>query len=239
MRRLAILPALLGLLLVAPAADAKPPRALVEICDRPHQAAVFAGRMDTVPGAVRMQMRFRLQVTTPDGPGWVRLPVKGFSAWVTSDPGHARYVYSKRVEALLAPASYRVQMRFRWLDADGGTVRTARAISRSCRQPDPRADLRVATIVVRPGVDAASRRYAITVRNAGRSATDASDVSLELADGTRITGLVGGLEPWQREVLVLDGPVCQPGSAVTATADAGDAVDERDEDNALSVACPA
>ena len=32
-------------------------------------------------------------------------------------PARSRYVYTKRVENLLAPGAYRVAVRFRWLDA--------------------------------------------------------------------------------------------------------------------------
>jgi hypothetical protein len=231
---------LLALLALAPAAQARSaPRALVTTCDRVHQAAVFEGRMDTVPHAVRMQMRFRLQVSTPDAPDWVRLSVPGFSAWVTSDPDRTRYVYAKRVEALLAPAAYRVQLRFRWLDAAGLVLRTAQEISRPCRQPDPRPDLRVVGLSAWPGDSAASLRYAVSVRNTGRGDAAASAVTLALPDGTTLRGAVPPIAPGEREVVFLSGPACARGDSLRVTADADDAVDEVDErGDPVTLACP-
>jgi hypothetical protein len=237
MQRLAvILPLLAGLVLAAPAA-AKPPRATVTSCDRTHRTAVFEGRMDTVKRAVRMQMRFRLQVATPDEPDWSGLSVPGFSSWVSSDPGKTRYVYTKRVEALFAPASYRVSTRFRWLDAQGETIRTTRVLSKPCRQPDPRADLRVVGVSLAPA-DASGDRYDITVRNAGRTDAAASIVQVRLPDGTAVTADVPPISRGDRDDVFVSGPACRPGSMLTVTADAGDAVDERDEDNAFSLPCP-
>jgi CARDB protein len=237
MKRLApILAVLAGLVLAAPAA-AKAPRATVTSCDRTHGTAVFEGRMDTMRHAVRMQMRFRLQVSTPDEPDWTGLPVPGFSSWVTSDPGRTRYVYTKRVEALFAPASYRVSTRFRWLDAQGETIRSARVRSKSCRQPDPRADLRVVGVSLAPA-DGSGDRYDITVRNAGRTDAAASIVRVALPGGAVVTADVPPIADGDRDDVFVSGPACRPGSTLTVTADAGDAVDERDEDNAFSLPCP-
>jgi hypothetical protein len=208
-------------------------------CDRAHQAAVFAGQMDAAPASSRMQMRFKLQVATDAQPLWTAVKAPGFTAWVTSEPGRARYVYTKRVMELPGPATYRVQMRFRWLDAAGAVVRAARGTSKACAIPDPRADLRVTALEVRLGDDGQTNRYAVTVRNAGRRAADASDVRLALPGRAPITGLVGGLASGEKEVLVLDGPACQPGETITVTADATDAIDESDEANDRSFTCPA
>jgi hypothetical protein len=238
MRLLALLAPLLVALALAPAAQARAARAVLVTCDRAHQAAVFAGRMDAVDGSARMQMRFRLHAQQPGGGGWRRLSVPGFGAWVTSAPRHSRYVFTRRVEALLAPASYRVQIRFRWLDSAGAVVAEARATSRACRQPDPRPDLAVTAIDVRPAVGGA-RRYAVTVRNAGRGAAEASELALGLAGGPPLIAAVPALAPGEREVVVVSGPACAAGTPVSATADAADDVDERDEDaNVLTVTCP-
>ena len=238
MKRLVLLAPVLAGLVLAPAAAAKP-RAVVASCDRVHRAAAFEGRMDALPQADRMQMRFKLQVSTPDEPAWTRLAVPGFSAWVTSEPGRTRYVYTKRVESLLAPALYRVSVRFRWLDAGGAVLRTAKAVSRSCRQPDPRPDLRVLGVTLAPaGAGGASRRYDIVLRNAGRSDAAASTVQLRLADGTVLSADVPPIARGDREDVFVSGPACRPGDTLVATADAGDAVDERDEANAVSLPCP-
>lgn len=238
MHRLTVLTALAVLALAAPA-QAKAPRALLLSCDPAHHAAVFEGQMDAVPAASRMQMRFRLQVSSPEQPPWSSVKAPGFTGWVTSDPGRARYVYTKRVMELPGPATYRVQVRFRWLDAAGAVVRAMRATSRTCTIPDPRADLRVTALQVRLGAEAETNRYAVTVRNAGRRAADASDLTLALPGRAPVTGLIGGLAPGGKEVLVLTGPACRPGETITVTADAEDAIDEADEANDRSFTCPA
>jgi hypothetical protein len=234
MKRLVLIAAVLAGLVPAATAAAKP-RAVVASCDRTHRTAVFEGRMDTLPAATRMQMRFRLLVSTPDEPEWSRVSVPGFSSWVSSDPGRTRYVYTKRVEALLAPAAYRVSLRFRWLDADGKVLRTARALSRSCRQPDPRADLRVVDLSLAPGPE---QRYDITVRNAGRGDAAATVLRVQLPGGAVLFADVPPIAPGGRENVFLSGPGCRPGAPVTVTADVADAVDERDEANSFSLPCP-
>jgi hypothetical protein len=170
------------------------------------------------------------------GRRWHRVRIPGFSAWHNSDPGRARYVYTKRVEGLVGPARYRVGVRFHWLAADGSVLRRARALSRSCRMPDPRPDLRVADVSVRPG----RSRYVVTVRNAGRSGAAQTWLELDLGDGgPPLWAPVDGLAAHEARAVVLAGRACVPGAPLTATADATDLVDERrEDDDALGVACP-
>ena len=216
-------------------ASARPGRVVMTECDRGAQTASFDGRMDQVEGSERLSMRFLLQVREP-GARWHRVRLPGFSAWHTSDPGHSRYVYTKRLEGLVGPSSYRVIVRFRWLDADGAVVKRASTISRSCRMPDPRPDLRVSAIGVRPG----RTHYAVTVRNAGHSTSGASSLSLDLGDGgVPLLAPVDPLAPGELHTVVLAGRACVPGATLTATADAGDVIDERHEDDdTLAVTCP-
>ena len=246
--RAAIL-ALVSLALLAPAASAAVPRwaakAVVADCERSNdeagaRAAVFEGQMRSVRGAARMQMRFTLQARTPESPRWAAVAAPGFGTWVSAAPGTVRYVYTKRVEGLLAPASYRVQLRFRWLSADGGTLASARRSSRSCRQPDPRPNLVVSSLTVRPAAAPGRARYVAFVRNAGRSEADAG--ALRVAFGATVLPLapVVALEPGEGIEVTVEGPACTEGDPVDADADAGEAVDEADEaDNRFTRLCPA
>lgn len=197
--------------------------------------ATFEGRASLVVDAERIGMRFVLQVRAPGG-SWRRVRVPGFSAWHTSAAGRERYVYTKRLEGLVGPRDYRVRVSFRWLDASGEVVRRARATSPGCRQPDPRPDLRVAAITL--GGDRA--HFAVTVRNTGRSDADPSRVELDLGDGRPpLSAPVGPIAARGQRTVVLSGRACASGALLTATADATDVVDERDEDdNALTVTCP-
>jgi hypothetical protein len=223
-------------LAVPGAASARPGSAVLTGCDRDARIGTFDGRMDAVDGSDRMAMSFTLQVRPSGRLRWHRVRIPGFGAWHTSAAGRERYVYTKRVEGLVGPARYRVLVRFRWLDAGGAVVRSARDASPACQMPDPRADLRVGAITVRPN----HRHYGVIVRNAGRSPAAASSLRLDLGDGgPPLTAPVGELAPHTAQTVVLSGRACVSGAALTATADATDAVDERDEaDNTLVVTCP-
>jgi hypothetical protein len=227
---------------IAPAAHAatRPPQAALVSCDKVHHVAVFEGRMDNRAGSARMQMRFVLQDHGP-GEHWARVAVPGFSAWQSSATGRSRYVYTKTVDGLVGPASYRVVVHFRWLDADGTVLRRATVVSASCRQPDPRPDLSVAALEVRPAARLSRRRYAITVANTGRSAASASRLALDLGDGgTPLSAGVGALDPGAEQTVVVTGRACVPGTLLTAAADATDVVDEHDEDDdTFALSCPA
>ena len=236
-----IVPALVAAGVLAPAAPASSPaRAVLVTCDRGQRLAAFDGRMDAVSGAERMQMRFVLQDRLPHHRHYHRVRIPGFSAWQTSEAGKTRYVYTKRVDGLVGPARYRVVVRFRWLDQDGDVVREARARSRSCRQPDPRPDLSVDAIDVRPGTTPDRRRYAVTIANTGRSDADASKLTLDLGDGGSLfTTSVDPIGAGEQRTVVIGGRACLPGAELTATADATDVIDERDEDdNVLAAPCP-
>ena len=138
--------------------------------------------MRTIAGASRMQMRFTLQARTPDTTRWSAVAAPGFGSWVSSAPGTSRYVYTKRVESLLAPASYRVLLRFRWTAPPGGAMlpRT-RAYSPPCKQPDPRPNLVVSSLGRAAGrARPAASRYVAFVRNTGRTAAAASSLRVAL-----------------------------------------------------------
>jgi hypothetical protein len=85
-----------------------------------------------------------------------------------------------------------------------------------------------------PARDDGLRRYVVTVRNTGRTAAGPSTVGLG-----DVTAPLEPVEPGAAQAAVLLAPACAPGEPVTAVADAGGAVDERDEGNdTLVVPCP-
>src|SRR4051795_2459187 len=135
--------------LAADAADRPPLRARLVTCATGPAAAdryaVFTGSMPAIPGAVRMEMRFDLLQRHSGTLGYARVPLPKWGQWEhTERRGIAGFIFTKRVEQLSAPATYRAAVRFRWLDGDGTVVRTARRTSAPCRQGDPRPDLEVA-----------------------------------------------------------------------------------------------
>ena len=202
-------------------------------------AAVFEARMRSLRGAARMQLRFNLQARTPDRAKYATITAPGFGSWVSASPGTSRYVYTKRVENLLAPASYRVKLRFRWLDSSGNVLERARLYSAACRQPDPRPDLAVRSLGIQQGSTPARRRYVAFVRNTGRSAAAPSSLELSVA-GTLLGSVpVAGLAPGEGTLVSIEGPACAAGDELVAEADADEAVDESDEeDNRFIRTCP-
>jgi CARDB protein len=224
----------------APAAaahDHPPARAVLAGCTHATAHAdgtgIFEGQMRSLKGAVRMQMRFLLQTRTPGRQKWTSVAARGFGTWVTADAGTARYVYTKRVEGLLAPGGYRTVVRFRWLRADGTVRATWRDASRPCKQPDPRPNLELVAIAVpQPG------RYLVTVANSGRGAVGPFAVAITV--GGELQRLVGsvGLDPGAETVVELSGRECAAGAQLVAEVDPDAAVDEPDEgDNLLTRAC--
>jgi hypothetical protein len=194
------------------------------------RSATFEARVRPARGSERMQVRFTLQVGDELLGAWRRVAAPGLDQWITSDPGVTRYSYAKTVQNLSAPASYRMIVRFRWLDAGGEPLARSRTTSRACRQPDMRPDLGAMRI------DAVEGGYAVALRNAGRRAAGPFAVTLSAGDERLEPLTVPGLAAGAWTVLEFARPACAPGVALTATVDAGLAVDERDEDDNVLVA---
>jgi CARDB len=231
----------LAILLAFPAAaDAASVKVVdcVPALDPAVRSATFEARMHTIRRTERMQLRFALQVRE-DGL-WRRVVAPGFDTWLTSEPAVRRYSYARTVTNLTAPAAYRMVVRFRWLDAEGAALRSARVTSAACRQPDMRPDLQPQHVEVLPGPGPDQRRYLVALRNDGR--TDALPFAATLAiDDEQLEPLaVLGLPAATQQALTFTGPACTAGSQLTVTLDSGAAVDERDEDdNVLVAPCPA
>src|SRR4051794_24296576 len=217
------------LLWAAPAAHAASSgRVVVTRCDRDDHAVVFEGRMT---GSGRLQMRFTLQAQTPDEPGWRKVDAEGFGVWITAPAGVRRYLYDKTVENLIAPASYRAVVNFRWRNARGRIVRRSRATSGACRQPDPRPDLVVRQLRIDPAAVPDRRRYVAVIANTGRGDAGAFDVDFTRAGALLGTASADGLAAGETTTVVVTGPACAAGELVGVDVDARGAVDEADEDD--------
>jgi hypothetical protein len=245
MMRAALVLGLLAALVAAPGAQAAAPagRVVLTSCttglDPAARTATYEGRMRRVAGTSRMQMRFALQVRQNGAKRWAGVHGPGLGVWVTSDRGVARYSFSKGIENLAARATYRVAVRFRWLDARGRRLDTDAAVSKVCREPDLRPNLVAQHVDVQRIGDPARRRYAVTVGNVGATAAGAFDVSFGLASGALAPQRVVDLGPAVSTVVAFEGPRCQAGSTLQATVDPAGLVDESAEaDNTLAVPCP-
>jgi CARDB len=247
MRRIAMTAALLLSALAPASASAAPASApgVVRLlsCDSAlepaDRMAVFEGRMRTMRGATRLQMRFSLQSRTKDQSTWRTVSAPGFGRWLSSDLGIGRYVYTKRVVALVAPARYRTTVRFRWLGPGGRRLASHRSTSPVCRQLDLRPDLRPLAIEARAGADARHAHYVVPVANRGKSAAAPFDVVVTVDGAMLPPAHAPRLAPGERALVEVEGPACAVGSTLTADVDPSGAVDEHAEvDNRLVVMCP-
>jgi len=199
------------------------------------RTAVYEGRMRRVSGTRKMQMRFALQWRQPGAKRWAGIKAPGLGTWVSSNPGVKSYTFTKRIENLAAPASYRVVVRFRWLDARGHTLHSDTIVARPCRQPDLRPNLVPTRVYTERIGDPAMRRYVVVVRNKGETAAGGFDVAF----GTLPPAHVVDLGPGVSTLVSFEAPRCDAPASLTATVDAGALIDEADEDdNSLSVPCP-
>jgi CARDB len=231
MRRFAVVIAFFAL--AAPAQAAAPASVELMACVPRDRAAEFEARMGKVEDAAKLRMRFTLQARKPGKKAYRRVAAPGFGGWTTADPGTSRYVFTRRVEGLLGPARYRAMVRFKWVDARGKTILSARKFSKACRQPDHRPNLKVKALS-----HEGKRRYVALIANNGRTATGAFELQVAIA-GTPLDPVsVESLEPNTQRLITVRGPRCVAGAVLTATADPLDLVDERNElDNVLSAPC--
>jgi hypothetical protein len=105
----------------------QPASATTEACvstgDQAERSATFVGEMTAVPGTARMQMRVDLLEHTAGDVGFRPVTSPGIGAWLRSSPGVKTFKNLDKVTDLFAPAVYRAQIRFRWLNARGRPIK--------------------------------------------------------------------------------------------------------------------
>lgn len=201
--------------------------------------AVFEGEMRSIAGASRMQVRLQLQARTPDRVGWTRVPAPGFSVWNSASSGVRKFVYTKRVENLFAPAEYRVVVKYRWLNGSGEVVRSDERRTPVCDEPDLRPNLEPLSIDVEPGSNRDTRTYLVPVINGGETDAASFSITLTVNGQAQPVARVSGLPAGVRTMLALEAPACTQGSTLTADVDTNGVVDEADEaDNKFTATCP-
>jgi hypothetical protein len=244
MARVLILAAALVAIVAAPAQAAgqnKPPKlaAKLESCVTSplpvERIASFVGSMPARAGGARMQMRFELERKRHGQRRWRRLKAAGFGVWERADPNVAGFIFTKRVTGLPVPATYRALVRFRWLAADGTTLRRTHAHTRACRQPDLRPNLVPGALsgaldAQQPGM----AFYALVVRNTGRST--AAPFSVSVGTGT---AEVGELAAGEERTVSVVAPACLPLVPIVVRVDADRRVEESQErGNGARRPCP-
>jgi hypothetical protein len=208
--------------------------------DDASRAAAFTGAMPAGAQTKRMQMRFVLLQRKGAGPKgtFKKIAVPGWGGWVKSDPDRQGLVFTKRVEALTAPAGYRAVITFRWYDGKGRVQRTTTRTTPVCEQPDPRPDL------VLSGVDAAATgkataAYTVSIGNEGHSDAVPFAVTITVEGTVSDPVTLGPIAAGGRLTGTLAAPRCTPGSTILVTVDVADTVAESVEsDDAVQRPCP-
>jgi len=202
------------------------------------RAATFTASMPALKGTRWMSMRFRLLQRRGSKGRYRTVKVPEWAPVERSDPGRSGFIFTKRVENLLAPAGYKAVVRFRWYDRKGRVQRETRRTTSACRQPDPRPDIRVGELSGRVR-DRDTAIYEIVVRNDGRGVADPFGVELRAGGQAAAPIVLGPLAPGTRELGRIVGPRCSAGEMVTIVVDPAGVVDEASEtNNTVRRACP-
>ncbi len=227
-----------------PAAKRIPLAAKVETCTTAGaRSATFRGQMPTIRAIAsggRMEMRFDLYERGPGATRWTRLPVESFGEWALSETGVSAFIVRKRVSGLQPGVSYRAAVRYRWRNAAGKVVRTARRLSAPCRQSGRRANLVVRNPRASAGPQPGLVTYTVTVRNVGGAGASVFSVVLNVGGVDQPAQRIGPLGPGRSAEVSFQAPRCPPDSTLRVTADAGGEVPETNErDNVLERRCAA
>jgi hypothetical protein len=99
------------------------------------RTATFTAQMAATATTQKMAMRIELQQRLHGESEFHTLAAPGFGVWRTSEPGVEIYKYVKQITNLDAPASYRVLVRFRWLDERGHVLKRDELHTSRCVQP--------------------------------------------------------------------------------------------------------
>jgi CARDB len=237
---LAALVALPATALAAPRVEAPAiagPVAKVVACDvtSADRAATFYARMDTIPGASRMQIRFQLQERLGRDDTWSKLDVPLLRQWHTSQAGVKRFGWKQTVDALRVGGAYRARVQYRWLSAAGTAIDTFTRDTPVCRGPLP--NIVVGDLAVKPGPTADTKTYRVTISNRGKVDADEVDVQLSVDKAILDTVTVSSLSAGESRTVSFNGPDCRRGIRVKA--DPGNSIGETiEDDNSQLFSCP-
>jgi hypothetical protein len=229
---LAALVALPAAAFAAPRADAPAgagPVAKVVSCDvtSADRAATFYARMDTIPGASKMQIRFVLQERLGRDEAWSKLDVPALRQWHTSQAGVKRFGWKQTVDALRVGGAYKARVQYRWLSVAGTVIDTFTRDTPVCRGPLP--NIVVGDLAVKPGPTADTRVYRVTISNKGKVDAEQVDVSLSVDKAILDTITLSQVGAGESRTVSFTGPECRRGIRVKA--DPGNSIGETIEDD--------
>ena len=238
MRRRFLIAPLLAAALAAAATSASagdvPASVKVRSCSIPDASALFIARMRQIDGSQRMWLRFKMLEKGTGGFHVLKAP--GLGRWRKSRPDVGGFAYRQAVRGLEAGSLYRAQVDYRWYDAKGNLLQTARKRSRPCRQFDVLPNLTATPVLAKPTAQKGVIRYRVLVTNEGIAPATGVPVRLTV-DGVVVdTVTLPRLAPAQRVVIGITGPACTLSVKAAADPD-GVIVESSESDNAHEVAC--
>lgn len=191
----------------------------------------FKGTMNSIGAGGKMEMRFTLYRRYYEGKRFsivTAAPGSGLNEWLSSSDSAATiYIHNLTVTPVETRAMYRVKARYRWLDAGGNAVASAKRTSRLCNQTRALPDLVVRSIThfpnAGPDFSQLPTMYEAYVYNLGRSSAaaftltgDVNGMPLTMAPATDFTGN-DALPARTARTFVFYGPECAKGGRVTVT----------------------
>jgi CARDB len=217
--------------------------------DPPARALSAQAVMRPLTGTSKMQVKFDLMRQLKPRSRFAAVHGRGLGSWISpSDPTLGQraadvWIVNHPVVNLVAPATYKFRVTFRWIGAQGQTLDTATQVSPTCYQPELRADLLVRSLsvtAISTGPNAGQWAYAAVIANRGLTA--AGPVAVEFADGAAApeaaTVAWVGAKSTARQRFVA--APCTPGTTLTVTVDPEQTNDEYDyANNTLTMVCSA
>jgi hypothetical protein len=198
------------------------------------RAATFYARMDSEPGAAKLQIRIQL-LQRLGRDTWSKLDVPALRLWHTSQAGVKRFGWKQTVDALRIGGAYKARVQYRWLTPTGTVLDSATRETPVCRGPLP--NLAIGSLAVAPGPTADTRTYRVQVLNKGKIASGPVDVSLSVDRAVLDTVTVTNLAAGETREVGFTGPVCSRG--VLAKVDPDNTIGETIEgDNTQEFRCP-
>jgi CARDB len=217
--------------------------------DPPARALSIQAVMRPVTGTSKMEMKFDLMRQTKAHPRFAVVHGKGLGSWLTPDnPTLGQrsgdvWIVNHPVVDLVAPATYKFRVTFRWIGAQGQTLATGVQTTSTCYQPELRADLYVKSLTANPITSGAGTgQWAYVAEIANRGLTAAAPVEVEFADAgsAPVTETVASVGPKSTVRQRFVAPACVPGATLTVTVDPKQTNDEYTyANNVLTMACPA
>jgi hypothetical protein len=234
-----------------------PPRAQLVgfVChkalDPAARAVSVTAVMRPMTGTKQLQTSFALLEKAPGAAVWSTVPGPHFGVWVspTNPPTLGQRLgdvwrVQIPVADLEAPASYRLQVSFRWLGRQGAALQTTRLLTKTCYQPELRPDLTVNSLRVHPAATTPGNDvYAGILGNIGATAAGRFTVQLTYSHNqNRVSEnrTIQRLRSHATVSVLFNGAACDPGTVVTLTVDPGDLIDVYSRSAAsLDISCPA